>query len=229
MVKGLDITIRGEHLSLLPHRAIFWPGRSCLFLADLHLGKASHFRKEGIGIPGAIGEEDYAKLHLLLKEYPVSDVFFLGDLFHSEYNEEWSRVGETVLSFASTTFHLILGNHDILQKEEYQSAGLKVYDQYLDLGPFKLTHEPPEGTKAEEKFIFCGHIHPGVGIKGKARQHIRLPCFFFSKTYAILPAFGTFTGVKTLKITGSDIAYAVLEDKVIPIKESHLQTRKARG
>tara|TARA_B100000497_G_C7677365_1_gene409317 strand:+ start:410 stop:1096 length:687 start_codon:yes stop_codon:yes gene_type:complete len=228
-VAGLSINLRGEHLILLPLRAVYWPGQSCLFIADLHLGKARHFRKEGIGVPEAIGEEDYSKLYDLLKEYSVDDIYFLGDLFHSEHNKEWEKVEEMVQYFSRTTFHLILGNHDILKKSLYQKAGLEVYDQYLDLGPFKLTHEPPEVEVENEKFIFCGHIHPGIGIKGKGRQHVRLPCFYSHNYYMILPAYGTFTGVKTLTLSEGNIAYAILKDKVIPIKENYSKRKNARG
>lgn len=218
----------GEQLTLLPQRAIYWSHRSCLLIADLHLGKASHFRKEGIAIPESIGEEDYHKLYELLDSCPVKDVYFLGDLFHSEYNKEWTKLKRLIQDYPSTTFHLILGNHDILNRSYYQDAGLRVYDNSLDLEPFRLVHEPPDSNKDEDKFILCGHIHPGVGIGGKGRQYVRLACFYLSKKFMILPAYGTFTGVKTLSLSGGNIAYAILNDKVVPITEEHSKRKKLR-
>ena len=214
---------------LLPQKAIYWPRKSALLLADLHLGKARHFRKEGIGVPEAIGENDYLALSKLINDCPVDHVYFLGDLFHSVFNKEWRLVGQTVSTFSDTAFHLVLGNHDILKRDKYESAGLKVYDQTASIGPFLLTHEPPEPSQESDKFIFCGHLHPGISIRGKGRQYVRLPCFYKCDNHMILPAFGTFTGIKTITLTGDGIAYAILGEKVVAIEENHLSRKKARG
>ncbi len=150
--------------------------------------------------------------------YSADHIYFLGDLFHGDHNKEWSQVVDTIKAFPNTHFHLILGNHDILHSTFYKASGLKVYEEYLDVTPFRLTHKPPQQLNNCKNFIFCGHIHPGVSIRGKGRQHVRLPCFFIKNNYMILQAFGTFTGLKTLKISGSDQAYVVVGDKVILVK-----------
>jgi len=212
-----DVQIKKETFTLLPEKAVLWPSQSALLLADLHLGKAQHFRKEGIGIPEAIGEEDYTRLYSLFEKHPTQHIYFLGDLFHSVHNREWGRVREMVQDFKQTQFHLVLGNHDILKKEDYSYAGLNVVGEELTIGDFTLAHEPPESVHGT--FTFCGHIHPGVMIKGRGRQYLRLPCFFVTENFMILPAFGTFTGLKTLNITGSDKAYAIVKDRVVGIKK----------
>lgn len=220
-----EIEIRGETINLLPEKAIFWPKTSSLFIADLHLGKTRHFRKEGIGVPDSMAAEDYVKLNNVLSKYSPKEVYLLGDLFHSEYNAEWSQVIDFVQSKEGITFHLIIGNHDILDEAHYRDAGFVVHRDYLDLPPFKLIHEPPEeqeGRLEDEGFILCGHIHPGVRIMGRGRQHFRLPCYFFKKNYAILPAFGTFTGVKTLKVMDDGIAYAIVKDRIVQITNSSM-------
>ena len=210
-----SIEIKGESLSLLPEKAIYWEKESALLLADLHLGKAQHFRKEGIAVPSGVADDNYKKLYQLFETYPTQNVYFLGDLFHSEYNQEWVRVTEIVNHFHQTAFHLVLGNHDILDNEKYQNAGLNIVGTKKDIRGIRLEHEPPE--TATKQFTLCGHIHPGVMIKGRGRQNLRLPCFYFTENFMILPAFGTFTGVKTLKVSDVNKAFAVVGDKIISI------------
>ena len=43
-------------------------------------------------------------------------------------------------------------------------------------------------------FNICGHIHPAFKIRGKARQSIKLPCYYLTLNQLILPSFGQFTG-----------------------------------
>jgi len=51
--------------------------------------------------------------------------------------------------------------------------------------------------KPTNSFIISGHIHPGVFIKGRGKQRIKLPCFQVTENQLILPAFSLFTGLNT--------------------------------
>jgi metallophosphoesterase superfamily enzyme len=62
-----------------------------------------------------------------------------------------------------------------------------------------------------------GHIHPAVKLRGKGRQRLKLPCFFFAKDYGVMPSFGDFTGSFALSPTGSDQVYAIAENQVLKI------------
>ena len=46
-----SFSFQGQTLILHPAKAIFWKEKSRLLLADVHLGKAGHFRKVGIPVP----------------------------------------------------------------------------------------------------------------------------------------------------------------------------------
>ena len=50
-----------------------------------------------------------------------------------------------------------------------------------------------------------------------ARQHERLPCFLFGRDYAILPAFGDFTGFGYIEPGEGDRVYAIADSRVISI------------
>jgi metallophosphoesterase superfamily enzyme len=63
--------------------------------------------------------------------------------------------------------------------------------------------------------VVCGHIHPGVALKGGGRQMLTLPCFHFGAKQVIIPAFGKFTGKVCVKNVRGDKVFAVLKNKVI--------------
>lgn len=207
------ITLAGEELWLLPQKAIYWPEQRCLFIADTHFGKIGHFRKEGIGIPAQAQENNYQRLFDLLIQVQAKKVYFLGDLFHSHMNSEWLSFKNTLSYFPNCEFHLVSGNHDILHASSYIQAQLHCHLESIPLGPFWLSHEPE--TPPEDYYNLCGHIHPGVALKGIGRQSLRLACYFFGPTGGILPAFGDFTGLYQLKPKKNDQVYLIAEGKVI--------------
>lgn len=51
----VKISIRNELLELFPQKALFWHSKRMLVLADVHLGKVNHFRKNGIPVPVRAG------------------------------------------------------------------------------------------------------------------------------------------------------------------------------
>ena len=218
-VESLSIEVAGTSIFLLPEKAIFWPEKNCLILADLHLGKAGHFRKAGIPIPSTIHETDLKKLSATIEKYAAEKVYLLGDLFHSNKNVEWLTFKNWIKNFESTQFILILGNHDILSAKEYEAINFKHVHKDLVIEPFLLSHSPimqkdiPEGL-----FNLAGHIHPSIHIKGKGRQGLTLPCFYFNTNFGILPAFGAFKGTANVNATNGSSIFAIGDNKIIPIK-----------
>jgi len=54
----IECTVAGEKLVLLAERAVFWPAKKALFVADFHLGKAASFRRAGIPLPSGTTTEN---------------------------------------------------------------------------------------------------------------------------------------------------------------------------
>jgi len=186
-----------------------------LLIADLHFGKAAHFRKSGIPISEKVHDQDYQKLTSLVSKYSPKEVYFLGDLFHSSWNEEWEKLLNFLGFFPTTSFHLVVGNHDILPSEKYQDSRLKVHKHTIVLGSLLLSHEP---TLPPAGFLtICGHIHPGILLKGRAKQRVRIPCFHYSDNVLVLPSFGNFTGLSLIKGEKNDFIWGISEDRLIPI------------
>ncbi|WP_194776893.1 ligase-associated DNA damage response endonuclease PdeM [Pararhodonellum marinum] len=201
---------------MLKEKALYYPDKKSLLLADLHFGKAAHFRKFGIPIPEQPHRDDLKVLQRLILETSVKEVLILGDLFHSSLNAQWGDIQNFFESFPDIQFHLIKGNHDILPALSYQSPNLKVHVEPLIYGPLLLSHQPLD--KVPEGFLnVCGHIHPGYALRSAGRQRLRLPCFYRKENLLILPAFGKFTGLYVVTCTSEDEIYVVTENKVMAI------------
>lgn len=202
----------GQRLHLIPEKGIYWEEKRYLILADLHLGKAGHFRKSGIPVSDLIHSKDILTLDKLISRFNPEEVIFLGDLFHSDHNQGWEVFKRWIKSKAPLQFKLILGNHDVLEEPNYRIPNLEVMEK-LNLSPFDLTHIPEE----TELYNLAGHIHPAVRLTGKGRQSLRLPCYFFGERNGLLPAFGNFTGTAKINIKKTDAVYAIADKKVVRV------------
>jgi predicted MPP superfamily phosphohydrolase len=122
--KFASAIVAGEQLMLHPFRGLYWKKEKMLLLADLHLGKAVHFRRAGIPVPSAVSHSNWDRLIALLLDFEPERVVFLGDLFHSDYNSEWEELADLIHQFDHIDFELVIGNHDILDMQNYERAGL---------------------------------------------------------------------------------------------------------
>ena len=82
MAEALDLLLGGEPVRLLADRALYWPARRRLLLADLHLGKADVFRAAGIALPRGGTGHDLARLSALVDATHAASVWILGDVLH---------------------------------------------------------------------------------------------------------------------------------------------------
>jgi len=207
--------ILGHEFILHPSGAIFWTSRKILLVADVHLGKVAHFRKAGMAVPPESAAKNFEMLSEVEGFFKPEIVCFLGDLFHSDLNNEWLLFEDWVKGNQSKIL-LIAGNHDVIDPDHYERIGVHVFDE-MTLGEFLFTHHPKE---RERVFNFCGHVHPAVRLTGKGRQQLTLPCFFNSPHQMILPAFGQFTGTHVLTPDEHDCVYALSREEVITICEN---------
>ncbi|QNL50847.1 ligase-associated DNA damage response endonuclease PdeM [Olivibacter sp. SDN3] len=184
----------GKTVYLLPEKCIFLPENATLVLADIHLGKAAHFRKSGIIIPANAGTlQDYAKLHRLISKYQPKRILFLGDLFHSDTNKSWQHFLDFFHLYPQIKLILVRGNHDILPENVYQEANLALWEEQLEEEFIIYSHAPLAAVPSGMLNI-AGHVHPATILTGKGKQKLRLPCFHYQPPLFLLPAFGDLTG-----------------------------------
>jgi len=209
-----EIECCGQRFRLLPEKAIIWEERKTLILADTHFGKITHFRKSGMALPRQAEFENYERLSLLLLNHEIDRVLILGDLFHSRLNSEWDHFVLFLKRFHDYEFNLVMGNHDILDKKLYGLPNLTLRGELFSDGPFDFSHEPLENPA---NYNICGHVHPGVRMKGAGKQSLRLPCFHFTDNQAIIPAFGSFTGLYIIEPRAEDRIFVVAGNAILNV------------
>lgn len=195
-----------------PSGAVFWVQQSMVLIADVHLGKVTHFRKYGAAIPVIAGYENLEKLTQVVNHFQPKTVCFLGDLFHSVQNSEWEDFKKWV-DYTPSKVVLISGNHDVIPQYLFEDIQVNVFEEQT-IDNFYLTHHP---TEKETLFNFCGHIHPGVKMRGVGRQVMKLACFFKTKNQLIFPAFGNFTGKYILEPSKDDEVFVLVDGEVVPL------------
>jgi len=207
--------VRNQQLWLSNERCIFWENQQLLILSDTHLGKTGHFRKEGIALPQDVFQADLDRLTKVIQHFQPQGVLIVGDLFHSRFNKEIRYFQEFRENISSIKLELIRGNHDVLSDDIYEELSIQVHHNPLYLPPFCFVHDYHDMNDHRDHYIFCGHLHPGIEMRGKAKQKLRLPCFHFTEHYACLPAFSKFTGISCIEVKKSDQVFLITDDEVI--------------
>lgn len=210
-------TIFDQNLQISPERCLFWEEEKALILSDLHLGKTGHFRKHGIAVPQAVFKEDMQRLFTLIQQFNPQQLIVIGDMFHSHSNKEHDFFLRWRNDFSSLPIQLVRGNHDVLANEWYSHAGINVIDEQHSIGNFIFTHDMEDAAAAENSYAFSGHLHPGISISTGSRQSLYFPCFYFSETHAVLPAFSRFTGTASIRPKKGEKVVAIAEGKLIEL------------
>ncbi len=208
----------GETLELLPERALLWPARATLVLADPHFGKTAAFRAGGIPVPSGTTAGDLARLDALVHARAPGRLVILGDFFHARaglVEDTLARLGTWRLRHASLAIDLVAGNHDRRAGGPPEEWQIRLHEQPLAEGPFLFCHEPPDRVPPR-RYALAGHVHPAFSLEDRT-GHLRAPCFLFGARCALLPAFGGFTGAKSVRPAPGERVYVVGEDEVIPI------------
>ena len=211
-------TILNNTFLLSPERCIFWEDKKTLILSDLHLGKTGHFRKSGIAIPQGVFKEDMQRLVTQLQIFKPQQVIIIGDMFHSESNKEHDLFLKWRQDFSALPIHLVKGNHDILKEEWYALADITIHKCEMAIGNFVFVHDVDDCAVPANGYIFSGHIHPSVTVRGLAKQALNFPCFYFGKHYAVLPAFSKFTGTYTIEPKAGENVFALVKQTIIPLQ-----------
>jgi DNA ligase-associated metallophosphoesterase len=206
----------GEALLLLPERALLWPARRTLLIADPHFGKAAAFRAAGIPVPEATTQADLRRISALLARHEVRRLLILGDFFHARRGratEPMAALAAWRRTWAELEVVLVRGNHDLGAGDPPREWNLAVYPQ-LEEPPFCFVHDG-DATPVRAHRV-GGHLHPTVRLGG-ASGGVTAPCFWFRPESAILPAFGSFTGGHRIRPRTGDRVFAIGPDQVLEI------------
>ncbi|WP_265571612.1 ligase-associated DNA damage response endonuclease PdeM [Sphingomicrobium nitratireducens] len=206
----VPLSFAGRNFSALPSGALWWPERSALLVADLHLEKASWFARLGQLLPP---HDSHATLSLVSADLDATQaraVFCLGDSFHDRFGCDRLPTAARALLTAlteATDWVWITGNHDA---GFIDHCGGRIEEELVEDG-IVLRHEAELGEARPE---MSGHFHPKLRLKARGR-HVSRRCFVASETKLILPAYGAFTGgldaghPEIVKKVGADAAALV--------------------
>jgi DNA ligase-associated metallophosphoesterase len=217
VVHELDHKIGDINVILSSLKTLYLPQSKLLVIADAHLGKIHHFRKASIAVPLHAAYKDLVQLDMCFSHYKPKTVLFLGDLFHSHYNNFVQEFKAFRNQYHKIDFKLTIGNHDIMDENIYHSLEIETIEKYT-VENLLFTHEPIE--EETSFYNICGHKHPGVTMKGIGKQSITLPCFYFGNHHGLLPAFGYFTGLAKLKVSKEDHVYLLTGEKIIAVNKA---------
>ena len=185
----VELRIAGEVVVLLADRALFWPARNRLLIADLHLGKADTFRRAGIGLPRGGTTQDLERLSLLIDETGAAALWVLGDMLHGPVHDTaWRQAWRDWRSRRPWLEVAVLaGNHDRVLADA--SLDIRLLGERCDEVPFALRHHP---EPVPNLHTLCGHLHPRLVLPGWPGK--RWPVFWLRENVTVLPAFSAFTG-----------------------------------
>lgn len=182
-----DFQFGGQRWQLLADRALFWPARRALIVADLHFEKASWFARTGQYLPPFDSEATLVRLTALANRTGATELWCLGDNFHDDDGPaRMTASAMRLLDRLAAQLRLvwITGNHD----DGARFAGESHAEIAVDGVVFRH-----EAAATETRPELSGHFHPKLRIATSAR-HITRPCFLAFANRMILPAYGCLTG-----------------------------------
>lgn len=212
------IHLAEEALWLLADKAVYWPARKCLLIADAHFGKASAYRSLGQPVPQGTTTANLQCLDRLLAAFPGAQVIFLGDFIHgpgSHASGTLNALRAWRERHAGVALTLIRGNHDKRAGDPPGDLNIEVVTEPLLMGPFALQHEPDAHASHH---VLAGHVHPVYRLRGKGRQSLRLPCFLIGNQVSLLPAFGAFTGGYSVTQEEGSRIFVIGDQEVWPVR-----------
>lgn len=239
-----------EPVGLRPSGLLLLPERGTGFVADLHLGKTTHFQRAGLAVPEGADDATLTRLDadlqaLQAQHLPLRHLVVLGDLVHSRQAlgpALQARLRALRERWPTLQLHLVWGNHDrhaqgalteLLDPLGWQSCPNSGWQD----GPVRGLHEGHEGREhhagqetpllPDTRLTLLGHLHPAVRLRGAGRQQLRLACFAAGPlglgTQVLLPAYGHFTGQSLEVPQACRWRYALAGDQVLALDGAPVQ------
>jgi metallophosphoesterase superfamily enzyme len=199
--RAVRTTVAGEELVPLPDRAVYWPSRATLLVADPHFGKAAAFRFADCSCRPA-PRRAVAAVETAGGNGRRADRV-PGDFLHAAEGRSLQMFGAVAAwrrSHAAIGMTLVraitTGAPEIHQRNWGSRWGCAAVE-----GPLALAHHP---VPVEGHYVLAGHIHPCAKVRGAGRQSERLACFWFGREAGVLPAFGSSRVREIAPISGTE-------------------------
>lgn len=190
MPSVIELRLAGEPMQVFADRALYWPARQRLLIADLHLGKGNIFRSAGISVPSGGTCHDLARLDVLLRNSAARELWILGDFLHGALHPDVEHAWTAFrAAHPGVEVDVVAGNHDRALRAA--QLGMDQLPESIGDGPFCFRHHPMSVPGGGSAHVLCGHLHPVVQVRDLPGRH---PAFLLGSAQTILPAFSAFTG-----------------------------------
>ncbi|WP_219133841.1 ligase-associated DNA damage response endonuclease PdeM [Janthinobacterium sp. UMAB-60] len=210
------VELAGESVWLLAHKAVYWPARRMLIIADIHFGKAAAFRALGVPVPRGTTTQNLLALDALLASYACEEIVFLGDFLHARAAHAAATVAAMLAWRArhrDVRLTVVRGNHDAHAGDPAAALDIRMVDEPHQVGNLSFCHHPDTVAPG---YVLAGHVHPVFHLRAD-RGGLRLPCFLLGRERAILPAFGAFTGGHALRPAAGERVYVTADAAIFPL------------
>lgn len=217
----------GQTLELDANRALLWMEQAAIVMTDPHFGKGASFRHHGVPLPPGSTQADILRLTALMRVHEPERLYILGDFFHTAESRDEETLEALAFwraEFSEVEVTLVRGNHDRHAGDPPPELAIHVVEDGHRVGPFEMRHAPREdgqiGEEEEDRldvYTLAGHVHPSVKVRGAGLSAFRAPCFRFGRRTALLPAFGSFTGMANILPAEDDRIFAVGPDEVVEL------------
>ena len=188
-----------------------------LIVADIHFGKAAAFRASGIPVPSGTTQANLDLLDILIDRHDIRRIVFLGDFLHARAGRATATLaalGQWRRRRHALELILVRGNHDRHAGDPPPALEIAVVDEPWRIGPLALCHHP---QSVEGAFALAGHLHPVYRLAAGG-DALRLPCFVVDEHWALLPAFGAFTGGYQIAPRPGQRIYLVADDSILQLQ-----------
>jgi DNA ligase-associated metallophosphoesterase len=213
------VELDGEIVWLLAHKAIYWPARRMLVIADIHFGKAAAFRALGVPVPRGTTTQNLLALDTLLASYACEEIVFLGDFLHARAAHAAATVAAMLawrMRHPDVRLTVVRGNHDLHAGDPAAALGIRMVDEPYCVGQLSFCHHPDTVAPG---YVLAGHVHPVFHLRGDIGG-LRLPCFLLGQKRAILPSFGAFTGGHAVRPNVGERVYVTADAAIFPLPAS---------
>ena len=185
-------------------KALFFPEKGILAIADLHIGYEGMLNEKGVMVPRVQFKEMMDDLKKVLDEIEksngkIKEVVILGDLKHDFKRismQEWKDVS-SILDFLKKHAEKIIiarGNHDTILEPIARQRNIELKDFYIreDICFVHGHRMFAECLDRKIKTIVMGHRHPALVLKDKTKSE-SYKCFLSGKwkgrQVIIMPSF----------------------------------------
>lgn len=204
-----------SQLVLLSQRAVWWPDRHALFIADPHFGKAATFRASAVPIPDDT-TADLQRLDVIIAQTQATSLYILGDLLHARQGRcptTFAVIHEWREQHPHLQVKLIIGNHDRRAGLPPPEWRIECLPEPTELSPFQLCHHP----QFDDTPALAGHLHPKLRLQN-VHDRVLAPCFFMRKNTLVLPAFGSLIDSLAIATEPGDQCFVIADEEIFRLE-----------